>query len=354
MWEYLIVIPSLIVLQHLILLLLPFKKKEFPYTLNPFQLPKISILLAVKNEQKTIESCVNSLLAQRYPNFELLVSNDHSDDNTGIILESFGGQIHLINGPEYKKGTNPKVAQLIELKAKAQGVWLAVADGDCIYSEDWLISMVHSAENSKSVLASGVTEVAFGGYQNFDWLINQAKIGVVSLKKPLHALGNNMILLKEIEEKEKLFESALKIPTEDIYIQHILTQSGYSTDFSNNKITAQTFPVEGSNFWEQRKRWITGLKYLTPPVLILLLLESLMLPLIICGIVFSNFGNIYGLIWLFNYILAALYSYKVYKGWQRKWQMKLLFYEIRKQFNSLLFVIFIIFAPKFEWKGRKF
>ncbi len=48
--------------------------------------PYVSILVPARNEERAIEACVSSLLRQNYPAFEVIVLNDHSEDQTGDIL----------------------------------------------------------------------------------------------------------------------------------------------------------------------------------------------------------------------------------------------------------------------------
>ena len=52
--------------------------------------PRVSILVPARNEALNIAPCVRSLLAQDYPNCELLVLDDHSADGTGEILRRLG------------------------------------------------------------------------------------------------------------------------------------------------------------------------------------------------------------------------------------------------------------------------
>ncbi|MGB0388151.1 MAG: glycosyltransferase [Ardenticatenaceae bacterium] len=53
----------------------------------PADPPFVSILVPARNEERAIEACVRSLLAQDYPAFELIVLDDHSEDRTGDILQ---------------------------------------------------------------------------------------------------------------------------------------------------------------------------------------------------------------------------------------------------------------------------
>src|ERR1700743_3305591 len=56
----------------------------------PEQAPLISVLVPARNEARNIAPCVRSLRAQDYPNFELIVLDDHSEDGTGEIIRELG------------------------------------------------------------------------------------------------------------------------------------------------------------------------------------------------------------------------------------------------------------------------
>ena len=60
----------------------------------------ISIIIPAYNAQATLERCINSLLAQTYPNIELILINDGSADRTGEILDGFAlrdARIHVVH-----------------------------------------------------------------------------------------------------------------------------------------------------------------------------------------------------------------------------------------------------------------
>jgi chlorobactene glucosyltransferase len=56
----------------------------------PEQAPLISVLVPARNEARNIAPCVRSLLSQDYPNFELIVLDDHSEDGTAEIIRELG------------------------------------------------------------------------------------------------------------------------------------------------------------------------------------------------------------------------------------------------------------------------
>src|SRR5688572_12964164 len=51
--------------------------------------PKVSIIVPARNEEKYIKNCIESLLNQDYPNFELILVNDISADHTLNIMKRY-------------------------------------------------------------------------------------------------------------------------------------------------------------------------------------------------------------------------------------------------------------------------
>ena len=49
--------------------------------------PSLSVIIPACNEEEAVERAVTQLINQHYPNFEVIVVNDRSTDNTGVILE---------------------------------------------------------------------------------------------------------------------------------------------------------------------------------------------------------------------------------------------------------------------------
>jgi cellulose synthase/poly-beta-1,6-N-acetylglucosamine synthase-like glycosyltransferase len=81
--------------------------------------PRVSILLPARNEQKNIIACVESLLAQEYSNFEVIVLDDQSDDKTASVLrERFGGhpRLTILHGRLHLQGGSGRVGLVISLR----------------------------------------------------------------------------------------------------------------------------------------------------------------------------------------------------------------------------------------------
>ena len=69
--------------------------------------PLVSIIIPARDEEKNIGTCLESLLAQDYPNFEVLVLDDNSNDDTaGIVLRlaAQDNRVRLISGKPLPEG----------------------------------------------------------------------------------------------------------------------------------------------------------------------------------------------------------------------------------------------------------
>jgi len=95
--------------------------------------PRVSILVPARNEQKNIVPCVESLLAQEYENFEVIVLDDQSDDKTvSLLRERFAGHPRLIvlHGGPPPSGWVGKSWACHQLAQYASGELLLFTDAD--------------------------------------------------------------------------------------------------------------------------------------------------------------------------------------------------------------------------------
>ena len=95
--------------------------------------PLISVIVPACNEQSGIGACLQSVLRQDYPNFELIFVNDRSDDNTLAIAESIvqgRGNVRVLSVEDLPSGWTGKCHALDVGAQQASGEWLAFLDAD--------------------------------------------------------------------------------------------------------------------------------------------------------------------------------------------------------------------------------
>lgn len=108
---------------------------------------KISIVVPVYNVEKYLHRCIDSILAQSFKDFELLIINDGSTDNSGAICDEYAEKdqrirlFHKANG-----GVNS--ARALGIK-NAKGEYLMFVDSDDSISNDALVTLYQEMRNGK-------------------------------------------------------------------------------------------------------------------------------------------------------------------------------------------------------------
>ena len=93
--------------------------------------PLVSVLVPARNEEGTIARCLRSLLAQDYPNLEVLVLDDGSADATAAIVRSVGGsRVRLLPGSPLPPGWTGKNWACHQLSQAARGDLFCFVDSD--------------------------------------------------------------------------------------------------------------------------------------------------------------------------------------------------------------------------------
>ena len=99
--------------------------------------PFVSILVPARNEeQRVLESCIRSILAQDYGQFEVIAVDDRSTDNTGAILKTLAQsneRLTVIEGAELPPGWLGKPYAMQQALRHARGEWILATDADMIF-----------------------------------------------------------------------------------------------------------------------------------------------------------------------------------------------------------------------------
>lgn len=95
--------------------------------------PKLSIIISACNEAHTIQPAISTILEQDYPNFEIILVNDRSTDQTGAIMDNISekdSRVKTINITQLPERWLGKVHALYEASKKATGEWILYTDAD--------------------------------------------------------------------------------------------------------------------------------------------------------------------------------------------------------------------------------
>ncbi|MFH8038989.1 MAG: glycosyltransferase [Candidatus Aenigmatarchaeota archaeon] len=231
-------------------------------------LPLVSIVIPTKNNENTIEKCLNSILLLNYQNFEVIVVNDGSQDKTQQILEKFKEKFEHKN-ISYTilktDGVGPSAARNLAIKI-ARGEYIAFTDADCIVDREWLNELIKGFEFSSEVMGVGGDQKSPEDDTDFGKLVNLFMhiIGFVTeyvksenkqkFSETSHNPTCNVMYKKEVFDKVGYFLEGLW-PGEDVELDYRIKKMGYKLLYNPNAMVYHYRPNTFKKFIDMMTRY---------------------------------------------------------------------------------------------------
>lgn len=115
--------------------------------------PFVSILIPARNEERRIRPCLESLLKQDYPAYEILVLDDRSTDGTFNLVKGLARRntrLKVLEGKELPPGWLGKPWACFQLSKKARGEWFLFLDADTWHHPQMLERTARMAQDKKA------------------------------------------------------------------------------------------------------------------------------------------------------------------------------------------------------------
>ena len=129
--------------------------------------PLISVCIPARNEERNIRACVEAVLKQDYPNFEVIVLDDRSTDSTFRILTDLAARdsrLRPISGADLPPGWAGKPHALYQASAAAHGEWLCFIDADTFLKPSALSSTYAKALQTNADMFTIMTFQILGSF----------------------------------------------------------------------------------------------------------------------------------------------------------------------------------------------
>jgi chlorobactene glucosyltransferase len=123
----------------------------------PVNPPLVSVVIPARNEARNIQQCVRSVLTANYPNFEVIVVDDHSTDGTGDLARAIAARdarVHVIQNPDLPDGWFGKQWACQNGAAASRGELICFADADTTQSSDLITRSVNAIQRRGADLFS--------------------------------------------------------------------------------------------------------------------------------------------------------------------------------------------------------
>lgn len=207
---------------------------------------KVSVLMPARNEEKTIEKCLNSLFLQDYKNMEIIVLDDNSSDGTPQILEEMSNErLRVIKGNEEPpKGWTGKNWACHRLYLESKGDILIFIDSDTYFSKNAISTMVSEMQNRNLDFISGIPKeetITFGEkitvpFLNFS-ILSIFPIFLSFLSRHFYfftvANGQFMMFKRESYKKINGHQAVKNAVVEDIELAKIARKNGLKVQIFN-------------------------------------------------------------------------------------------------------------------------
>ncbi len=196
-------------------------------------MPKISVIVPCYNAKKTITGCLNGLLSQDYPSYEIIVVDDNSNDGVAEILKAISGIKLILN----KTNQGPAYCRNEAIKASA-GEIIIMFDSDCLIDDKSIISKHALAHQDPSVhiLGGGIQGIGSGPVAKADnychWFLN---IPYSANKAGTHLVTNNMSVKRSVFEKIGYFDARLRTGEDTDFCERAI-EAGYKLNLRTDAV----------------------------------------------------------------------------------------------------------------------
>ncbi|MCX6294599.1 MAG: glycosyltransferase [Bacteroidetes bacterium] len=336
-----------------------------------------SVIVAARNEEKVLENCINSILAQDYSreNFEIIIVDDHSDDSTSQIILDYSKkykQIKYLQLPETKIGKKKAIHAAIEI---AKGELIITTDADCEMGTKWLSRIIsfYTQTNSKMIVGAVAfhkEKSLFEKMQSLEFLALMASgAGSLYFNKAIMCNGANLAYAKSVYlEVGGFAEIEEKASGDDVLLMYKIREKypkGIQFLKSEEAVVFTKAKEKLADFIQQRKRWASkgffALNIETQRVSLLIYLFNFYLVFmpLIGGLLFLN-TPFYLFFLQLCFILVGIKCFIDFlllflsASFFKKKRFLLLFLP-----EQIIYMIYVVLLGllgsigKYEWKGRK-
>ena len=235
----------------------------------------VSIIICAKNEEDNLKRFLPKLLEQDYPDFEIIVVNDCSTDETEMLLSELSSryeQLRFTTIPSNEKFLHgKKLAVTIGIKAAKHDVVL-LTDADCYPSSDqWLQLMAsHFTGKNQIVLGYGKYERKSGFLNSmirYETVFTAMQYLSFAIKgSPYMGVGRNLAYEKELFFKNKGFAKHYHIASgdDDLFVNETATKENTAVEFSPESHTLSIPETKFRSWIKQKKRHLSAGKHYTP------------------------------------------------------------------------------------------
>ncbi len=343
------------------------KQESYP----PEQTPSVTIIIPMRNEEENLHQLLNKISQLRYPEnkYEILLVNDHSEDNTEKVCLSFIEKekqisVKLINLKNPYSGKKQAIKTALN---HCDSDWVLLTDADCMPQENWLTEMLSHSSNEELKMICGPVKMNGKTIAQKLFSLEFASLiisteGAIGASLPFMANGANLAF--KSEAYQSLSKDAFNenyISGEDVFLLHafIRKYGNKSIGFAKSMgaIVSTNAPSNIKEFISQRVRWSSKAKAYRNPTatftaIIVLTFNTLLIPAIFMAICSPLITTSLILIIALRIIIELSVFDKGLRFYGQKHLIKYYFIFMPLYPFYILYTALAGFFGNFKWKNR--
>ena len=243
--------------------------------ITPKRIP-ISVIVCAKNEEENVANYIPLLAEQNYPDFEIVLIDDASSDNTLAIFEVFEKQYPNVRLVKVQNNEafwgNKKYALTLGIKA-AKKEYLLFTDADCYpTSKDWITAMSSQFTMQKTiVLGYGKYEKIPNSFLNkiirFETLLTATQyFSWAKIAQPYMGVGRNLAYKKETFFNVNGFIEHMQVRSgdDDLFVNQAANAKNTTIAYTPESFTLSKPKTTFKDWFTQKRRHISTANYYKP------------------------------------------------------------------------------------------
>ena len=240
------------------------KLKKHPPVINEDYKPFVSIMIPAHNEESVIANTVENIEQLDYPNFEIIIIDDRSSDNTASVIKnlenSYENVIAIIREPDAYPG---KSAVLNDALEHAKGEAILVFDADATVEPDFLNKLIPNLEpadvgavQARKIIRNKDTNILTRCQNNEYTMDTQLQVGRDAVKGAVELRGNGELIKRIALEDIGGWNN--ETITDDLDMSTRLHIKGWDIRFCPDACVYEEGIIYLFPLFRQRRRWLEG------------------------------------------------------------------------------------------------
>ncbi len=230
---------------------------------NGKDMPPVSVIVYAKNESENLKSNLPHILSQTYPDYEVIVINDGSTDESDEVLKRLENDnkhlYHTYIPENVKYLSRKKLALTVGIKAAKHDI-LLFTEANCYpKSNRWISSMVAPfTDGADMVLGFSAYECKKGFFHKLaaydNLIIGIQYLASALIGHPFMGYGRNLAYRKNLFFEHKGYYKSLNLHAgdDDLFVNEVATPTNTKAVFCPDSIT-EMIAIDRFKVWKEMK-----------------------------------------------------------------------------------------------------